>query len=229
MTSEAPTCSISDCYKKRYCRGFCSTHYYRFRVGKLDAEPRAKYVDYGCIVPNCGRSMIARGLCNAHYQRKKNGVALSSPIVNYVGAGRKKASSNCPNCGQARVPRWRKKDGTTRGWLCKPCEYPKREIQRRLREYGMTAEQYEQLKMQQGNLCAICNQPETVVRLGAVRPLAVDHNHLTRISRGLLCQRCNVILGLVNEDPARLELAAKYLRQWEKRHRVAIKDKKASR
>lgn len=63
-------------------------------------------------------------------------------------------------------------------------------------KYGITREQYDNLFEQQGGLCAICKQPETVkTGAGVIRRLAVDHDHDTGRVRGLLCYRCNTTLG----------------------------------
>ena len=64
-----------------------------------------------------------------------------------------------------------------------------------LREYGISVEKYQELLKQQGGLCKICKQLET-----QQRKLSIDHNHKTGKVRGLLCNRCNVAIGLLNED-----------------------------
>ena len=79
--------------------------------------------------------------------------------------------------------------------------------------FNMTVEQYDQMVVDQGGLCAICNQPETKVINGTVSRLSVDHNHETNEVRQLLCSRCNLILGWVKDDIAILENAAAYLRR----------------
>lgn len=80
-----------------------------------------------------------------------------------------------------------------------------------LMAYGLTDEQYRAMVEAQGGLCAICGQPETAIRRGAVKPLAVDHDHETRKVRALLCHNCNAALGLMRDDPTRLRAAADYL------------------
>jgi hypothetical protein len=82
-----------------------------------------------------------------------------------------------------------------------------------IRKYGVTADWYEQKVREQGGLCAICGKTESAKHRGKLVRLSVDHNHKTRKPRGLLCAACNRAIGLMKEDPQRLEAAARYLRQ----------------
>lgn len=71
---------------------------------------------------------------------------------------------------------------------------------------------YDVMSAAQGNLCAICNSPEsTTGKLGKLRSLAVDHCHETGRVRGLLCMKCNMLLGAAKDDPEILRAAAEYL------------------
>ncbi len=81
------------------------------------------------------------------------------------------------------------------------------------RRYGITKEEYDLLLEKQNGVCAIFKQLETktVKRSGRVWPLAVDHNHETGHIRGLLCSRCNRVLGLVKEDAQILQSMIEYL------------------
>jgi Recombination endonuclease VII len=82
-----------------------------------------------------------------------------------------------------------------------------------LKKFGMTAEDYARMEMEQGGMCAICLQPETAIdpRSKEVRSLSVDHDHVTGKVRGLLCGACNVGLGKFADSPERLTAALKYL------------------
>lgn len=57
--------------------------------------------------------------------------------------------------------------------------------------FNMTEEEYEAISKAQGDVCAICKQPETIKD----RRLAVDHNHQNNQNRGLLCFNCNIGIG----------------------------------
>lgn len=61
----------------------------------------------------------------------------------------------------------------------------------------MSLEDYENLFRVQGGLCAICKRPEKECLTRTQHKLCVDHNHATGIIRGLLCHRCNVLVGAV--------------------------------
>lgn len=69
---------------------------------------------------------------------------------------------------------------------------------------GCTPEQYDQLMVEQGGVCAICGQ---VCR----RALAADHDHETGRVRGLLCADHNTALGLFQDNPDFLRAAADYI------------------
>ncbi len=70
------------------------------------------------------------------------------------------------------------------------------------RNYGITEAQYEEMLVAQGGVCAICFRPETVTdpRTGKARRLAVDHDHISKRVRGLLCYRCNTTIGAFEDD-----------------------------
>lgn len=74
------------------------------------------------------------------------------------------------------------------------------------RKYGLTVEAAAALF---ANGCAICGTTE--------RRLVIDHCHASGKVRGGLCNPCNLILGLGEDDAVRLSRAARYLRAHENR------------
>ncbi|MER5886831.1 endonuclease VII domain-containing protein [Streptomyces sp. NPDC001941] len=124
----------------------------------------------------------------------------------------------CPDCGDllplARFPRHaRSADGrTTRCRVCtaarrKAARDPARERERRLwAVYGITGAEYRAMGARQRWRCLVCGEraPEGV-------RLVVDHDHVTGHVRGLLHSECNAALGLLGDDPATLERAARYV------------------
>lgn len=86
-------------------------------------------------------------------------------------------------------------------------------------KYGLTPEDYIALEGAQDGLCAVCREPERRRNAdGSPQPLSVDHDHATGVVRGLLCARCNAVLGWI-ETPGRLPAALAYLRSAEERQR----------
>jgi hypothetical protein len=85
----------------------------------------------------------------------------------------------------------------------------------RLRKYGITLDQYNDLRQNQNYKCAICNKHETTVAQGRAyttdHALHVDHCHDSGKIRGLLCTNCNTILGKCHDNPDVLKNAINYL------------------
>lgn len=76
-------------------------------------------------------------------------------------------------------------------------------------KYGITVEQYDSLLKEQNFCCAICDRHESEFK----RRLAVDHNHVTREIRGLLCNYCNHRVVGRHRDGAKLRKIADYIEQ----------------
>ena len=79
------------------------------------------------------------------------------------------------------------------------------------RLYGITIEEYNELKEKQNNKCAICGTDEK----NLIKKLAVDHCHTTGKVRGLLCRKCNSGIGFLQDDIEVLTNAIKYLKKYE--------------
>lgn len=58
------------------------------------------------------------------------------------------------------------------------------------------------------NKCPICKTRKP----GGRGEWHLDHNHKTKKFRGILCSKCNIALGCVQDDPNRLLKLIKYLR-----------------
>lgn len=78
------------------------------------------------------------------------------------------------------------------------------------RKYGLSVAMYDELVALQDSCCASCGHPETATVREKRMPLAVDHNHDTGSTRGLLCGRCNTALGLLKDDPLRIRALLAY-------------------
>ncbi len=87
----------------------------------------------------------------------------------------------------------------------------KRTAYTRKHRLGVDAEAYAALLALQAGVCAICLQPETALLRGKPKALAVDHDHATGQIRGLLCQRCNLAIGNLDDNADRARALAHYL------------------
>lgn len=69
------------------------------------------------------------------------------------------------------------------------------------RKYGITINDYKKIFKEQDGKCKICGKMEARKRKdGELYNLHIDHDHKTLEVRGLLCNRCNICLGLVHDD-----------------------------
>src|SRR6266480_6312978 len=89
---------------------------------------------------------------------------------------------------------------------------PSYETPSEMENYDMTIEEYQSMLDRQNGLCASCNNPETAKgNTGKLKPLAVDHDHVTGKVRSLLCSNCNQTLGCLEEDPERVNALLRYI------------------
>jgi hypothetical protein len=70
--------------------------------------------------------------------------------------------------------------------------------------YGMSQEDYDRLVARQGGACAICGKRPA-------KALCVDHCHATGKIRGLLCRKCNLGIGHLDDSPSVMRAAIAYL------------------
>lgn len=78
------------------------------------------------------------------------------------------------------------------------------------KRYGVSEEQFLSILRKQKNRCAICRKRQ---RAGKRKKLYVDHCHKTNKFRGLLCFKCNVLLGMAQDVISTLQAAIQYLRR----------------
>lgn len=78
-------------------------------------------------------------------------------------------------------------------------------------KYGLTVEQRAAIFSAQGSCCAICKATEPLGRHG----WHIDHCHETKKVRGILCQRCNLMLGHAKDNAKVLSAAVAYLNNGE--------------
>lgn len=151
------------------------------------------------------RKHYAHGLCKSCYigQFKKSWVNPNKAACHPDRPHH--ASGLCAACYVPSRPGWREQN---------IAGARKRKLQR---SYGLTEDAVQTMLAGQDGKCAACGTDitGTVVRKdGRLCPVAcVDHCHTTGVVRGLLCGKCNAGIGYFDDDPARLECAAAYLRR----------------
>lgn len=130
----------------------------------------------------------------------------------------------CTDCGENKSKSdFHKRKDRPKGVAsrCKDCRrsrdrsnwVPRQQSEYKLKsQYGISLEDYADMYALQQGRCAICFQEETARSNGGyVKSLAVDHCHTTGEVRGLLCNKCNVGIGYLDDDVVRLHNAIKYL------------------
>ena len=209
------TCEVDGCVKKIRCKGLCKLHYSRWlTLGETgEAESLLVERDPICTVEGCGLPHAGRGFCGKHYQRAMNGINPSAPSRRERPALRdNQGRKRCSTCREWKelaqfAPVKRTVDGL-RGY-CRECNIERH----RRRKWGMSLSQLLAIvDKQQG--CAICHASEPG-QIGWV----VDHDHACcpggtscgKCIRGVLCARCNCMLGFAKDDREVLIEGAAYL------------------
>jgi len=170
--------------------------------------------DAMCEFPSCGRRHEAQGYCPGHLYQLKKGRELTPLTPRLKTTVRdEQGRKQCRLCCEWLPVELFYANPTPKDGLHNRCIRCARD-EKYIRDYGITADDYEALLEQQGNVCKICHRPE---RNG--KQLSIDHDHTCcpgRKScggciRGLLCNRCNMGIGYLGEDLDRLQSAIDYL------------------
>ncbi len=130
-----------------------------------------------------------------------------------------RASPRCPSCRASYRTEAKKawREANPHYWrdrhLAEPRVQRERDKKRWPLRYGLTREQYDELRAE--GRCEICGTTEP-----GPKGFAIDHDHSCCSGsgracggcvRGLLCHNCNTAIGLMKDDPCRLIAAAEYL------------------
>jgi len=134
------------------------------------------------------------------------------------------SSKQCARCKEVKPTSFfhavkARKDGLHR--LCKDCNridcneryhrYKSRYRSRAIeKKYGEGALSFYEAEIAKSDRCRICGISESEAPKGR---LAIDHCHDTGELRGLLCDKCNTALGLLQDDISNLTAAIEYLKQ----------------
>lgn len=139
-----------------------------------------------------------------------------------------RAMKACSSCQELKYYTEFNKQKRTKDGLqssCRSCQakYNRSERSRGVRRvyklryrYGLTPEKYQELLDAQGGVCKICKRIDW-----SGKTLDVDHDHSCcpgeiscgKCIRGLLCRRCNTIIGQVEESASVLKSMIDYLEE----------------
>ena len=146
-------------------------------------------------------------------------------------------TKTCTKCGQDKVvPDDFPKDARNKDGLfgvCKACmserssawaaAHPERVLDFRHGHYNID---FNAMWERQGGLCAMCGEA-MLPRGKSLKSVVIDHDHACcpprpgragsscgKCVRGLIHRHCNMLLGVIEKNQAKLVLAGDYLRQW---------------
>lgn len=74
-------------------------------------------------------------------------------------------------------------------------------------KYGITLKEWKEMFEKQGKACAICGVPVPNTK----NVWHTDHDHKTEKVRGILCGKCNAIIGFSGESISTLQATINYL------------------
>lgn len=74
------------------------------------------------------------------------------------------------------------------------------------KDFNLSIDGYNILLQKQNGVCAIC-----LLKCSTGRNLCVDHDHVTKEVRGLLCFKCNTTIGRFNDNKEIIMRAFDYL------------------
>ena len=174
-------------------------------------RPRLKRTKPPKIRPQCG----TRKGYNKHLVEKELPCRPCKDFLNVVKASKTQIhQSVCVNPLCCKKFSFKQSGGPGRKFCSRQCKRESekdsklRTLRTKLREFGMTVGEWDQIVEQQRGKCLICRRDETSKRRSR---LTVDHCHETNTFRGAICHSCNVMLGLCDENFIILQRARKYL------------------
>lgn len=122
----------------------------------------------------------------------------------------------CPACDQTKNV----DEFYNQSSYCKPCRRSKERIYSKTttgsdrirnyklkQRYGIDENIYRQMYYANNGCCYICDKPKDY------KKLHTDHSHTNNKVRGLLCGKCNMALGLLNDDINIIRKVETYLRK----------------
>lgn len=223
---------------KVIARGYCSPCYTRLRRnGSLER----KNVPNSGKCAECDQPSHAKGLCVLHYARQQHPLRNTWKLIRsrYPGATPKKWERFeffLADVGERPTERHQlRRDDDTEPYSAKNIRWIEPVLngnkdsfspeERALyvrewtlnRKYSIGKVEYDAMLAAQNGVCAICCKAESFInkKTTKLQEFSVDHDHKTGAVRGLLCVRCNRMLGYARDDKNILRQAILYLERQE--------------
>ena len=219
--------------EKVFAGGLCSACYNRKR--RRGTTERKNVVNSGdCSVEGCNRHAFSKNLCSKHYQQAQHPLRalwrnLRSRAFEGYPSAWNRFDAFLAAVGERPSPHHQlRRLDPTKAWKPgnfvwrEPIEvsfqwdrqgYMKRWNLRK--KYGLTLEQIEEMARAQNGCCPICLRGLGAPNeKGKPTKVCVDHDHVTRKVRGLLCDPCNKGIGQMNDDVRRMRSAISYLEHY---------------
>lgn len=185
-----------------------------------------------CRFDSCDRPSVSNksGLCTGHNAQVRRGLDLTplSPRRSRAAARAAEGRKTCVTCEvekpTSEFPRNKNHpDGFS--YVCKGCARDYRDVNKDklaesrveyslLSKYGLTKAAFDAKLAEQNGCCGVCGTDDP-----GVKGWMVDHDHeccpeektCGQCLRKILCNRCNLMLGLSHDDPEILRAAADYV------------------
>lgn len=145
--------------------------------------------------------------CGAGFRKGPQAIYCGRPCAVAAGNHRRLRKVRVDDrCGVCRTP-FQSENYQTK-YCSKSCKNQVDNLAKRLKIHGITRDAYMVLLAKQENRCAICRSEDW----GFFGIPRIDHDHETGVVRGLLCNDCNLGLGLLGDTLQRIEAAFDYIK-----------------
>lgn len=114
------------------------------------------------------------------------------------------ANKSCDCCHQQFIPR------SSQHQCCEICVPPTTQDRSRWNAFRMSRMMYDALLDKQQHRCALCNRDLNMLPSNQVH---LDHCHITNRVRGVLCQKCNHCLSVIENHPGWGYRAEEYVKK----------------
>lgn len=172
-------------------------------ISKCNNKNGKTYIYYTCAICRKSRQYKTKDEIKINIERGLNrcaGCDQDISINNFSELELKRKPSYCRECIQ---------ESNKKRWLERRCRADSI-------LFKLTNFDYQEKLKEQNFVCEICKKPESRIHFKTKLPtrLCIDHHHKTGMVRGLLCTKCNLVIGSCNESIDQLMNAIDYLNKY---------------